>query len=147
MADSEKTPATDAVKALAEFLYEPDLDELSPDEIRARLKETKTDVELVRKRFATALAQAKGRSHLAEARERRERFMSRVAELRQQLTSDINVRERVRDFVQEVFGGKSEAAVAWRNFERATDADLRTMIDDLTLLEDLDKDDSSSPEA
>jgi len=147
MADSEKTPATDAVKALAEFLHEPELDELSPAEIRARLKETKTDVDLVRKRFATALAQAKGRLHLAKARERRESFALRVAELRQQLTSDINVRERVRDFVQDVFGGKAEAAVAWRNFERATDADLRTIIDDLTLLEDLEKDDFSSPEA
>jgi hypothetical protein len=147
MADSQKTPATDAVKALAEFLYEPDLDELSADEIRARLKESKTDVELVRKRFATALAQAKGRIYLTNARERRESFMSRVAELRQQLTSDVNIRERVRDFVQEVFGGEAEAAVAWRNFERATDADLRTMIDDLTLLEDLEKDDFSSPQA
>ena len=73
--------------------------------------------------------------------------MSRVEELRQQLTSDVNVRERVRDFVQDVFGGGSEAAVAWRNFERATDEDLRTMIDDLTLLEDLEKDDSSSSQA
>jgi len=147
MADSQQTPATDAVKALAEFLYEPDLDALAPEEIRARLKETKTDVEVVRKRFETALAQAKGRIQLAKARERRESFMSRVGELRQQLTSDAHVRERVRDFVQEVFGGKSEAAVAWRNFERATDDDLRTMIDDLTLLEDLEKDDFSSPQA
>ena len=111
MADSEKTPATDAVKALAEFLYEPDLDELSPDEIRARLKETKTDVELVRKRFATALAQAKGRSHLAEARERRERFMSRVA-----TPATANIRhqcERAGTRFRPGFGGKSEAAVAW----------------------------------
>lgn len=143
----EPTPATDAVKAIAHFLHEPDSEDLSQKEIRSQLSAAGVNMDVVKKRYETVLSQAAGRAVLAGARTQRRSFMARVVELREQLSQAGNVREQVREFVQDVFGGRTEAAVAWRNFEHATDADLRTMLEDLTLLDELEKDDASSPPA
>ncbi len=144
MPDPENTPATDAVKLLAEFLYEPELN-LSADEIRVRLKEAHVDIAQVEKRFRAALAQARGRSALATAQQRREAFLSKISDLKKQLATSSEVREHVRQLVEKLFGQEATAAVAWRNFEKATDDDLRSMIEDMTLLEELEKDDQSTP--
>ena len=143
----EPTPATDAVKALAHFLYEPDTDDLSQKEIRARLSAAGVNMENVKKSYETVLGQAAGRAVLAGARTQRQSFAARMVELRERLSPVGDVRAQVREFVQDVFGGRGEAAVAWRNFEQATDADLLTMLEDLTLLEELEKDDTSPPSA
>jgi hypothetical protein len=144
---SDPTTATDAVKALAHFLHEPDTDHLSQKEIRSQLCAAGVNMEAVKKRCETVMAQATGRAVLAGARSHRQAFMARMTELRERLPGSGDVREQVRAFVQDVFGSRAEAAVAWRNFEHATDADLLTMLDDLTLLEELEKDDPTSPSA
>lgn len=143
----EPTPATDAVKALAHFLHEPETDDLSQKEIRSRLTAAGVNMDTVKRRYESLLAQAEGRSVLAAARGQRQSFMARMVDLREHLPTSGDVREQVRQFVQEVFGGRAEAAVAWRNFEHATDADLRSMLEDLTLLEELEKDDTRPPSA
>jgi hypothetical protein len=141
------TPATDAVKALAHFLHEPDTDDQSQMEIRSHLSAAGVNMEVVKKRYETVLSQAAGRALLAGARKQRQSFMARMVELRERLPRSRDVREQVREFVQDVFGDRAEAAVAWRNFENATDADLLTMLEDLTLLDDLEKDDTRPPSA
>lgn len=143
----EPTPATDAVKALAHFLHEPETDELSQKEIRSRLTAAGVNMDTVKKRYENLVAQAEGRAVLGAARGQRQSFMARMVDLRKHLPTSGDVREQVRQFVQEVFGGQAEAAVAWRNFEHATDADLRSMLEDLTLLDELEKDDSRPPSA
>jgi hypothetical protein len=143
----EQTPATDAVKALAYFLHEPDIDDLSQKEIRSRLSAAGVNMELVKKRYETVLAQAAGRALLAGARTQRQSFMARMVELRERLPHVGDVREQIRGFVQDVFGDRAKAAVAWRNFEHATETDLRTMLEDLTLLDELEKDDTPPPPA
>lgn len=143
----EPTPATDAVKALAHFLREPETDELPQNEIRSRLKAAGVNMDNVKKRYDGLLAQAEGRAVLGAARGQRQSFMARMVDLREHLPTSGDVREQVRQFVQEVFGGRAEAAVAWRNFEHATDADLRSMLEDLTLLDELEKDDTRPPSA
>lgn len=143
----EPTPATDAVRALAHFLHEPDTDALSQKEIRSQLSAAGVNMENVKKRLSTVLAQAEGRSVLAGARTQRRTFMTRMVALRERLSESGDLRERVRDLVQDAFGDRAEAAVAWRNFEQATDEDLATMLEDLTLLEELEKDDNAPPSA
>lgn len=140
----EQTPATDAVKALADFIHTPQTDELSQKDIRTQLSAAGVNMDRVKKRYELLLTQAKGRAVLASARTERQSFMARMVELQDRFAEAGDVRAQVREFVQEVFGDRPEAAVAWRNFEHATDADLRTMVEDLTLLEALEKDDSSS---
>jgi hypothetical protein len=141
----EPTPATDAVRALAYFLHESDTEGLSQNEIRSCLAAVGVNMNSVKRRYETLLAQAEGRALLGAARGQRQSFMERMVDLREHLPSSGDVREQVRQFVQEVFGGRAEAAVAWRNFEHATDADLRSMLEDLTLLDELEKDDSRPP--
>ena len=68
-----------------------------------------------------------------------------MVDLRARLPQTGDVRQQIREFVQDVFGGRTEAAVAWRNFEHASDEDIRTMVEDLTLLDELEKNDSSEP--
>ena len=145
--NAENTPATDAVRALAHFLHEPDTDELTQKEIRADLSAAGVNMETVQKRYAAVLSEAKGRAVLATARDQRRSFGERMQELRARLPEMEDIRSHVRELVQEVFGERPEAAVAWRNFEQATDEDLRTMLEDLTLLDDLEKDDASPPSA
>jgi hypothetical protein len=140
----EQTLATDAVKALACFLHEPDTNNLSQKEIRSELSAAGVSMDAVKKRYETLLAQAAGRAVLAGAKAQRRSFMARMLELRKQLPQGGDVRKQIREFVKDVFGERAEAAVAWRNFEHASDDDLRTMVEDLTLLDELEKDDSSS---
>lgn len=142
---SKHTPATDAVKALARFLSEPDVEDRSDEEIRDYLRNANVDINRVRARVAEDLAKARARSALANARCRRESFLDRITGLRLQLTGTTNVREQVRAFLDEVFTGQPDAAVAWRNFEQATDDDLLTMVEDLNLLEELTRQDEPSP--
>ncbi len=101
----------------------------------------------LKKRYRALLDQAKGRTVLAEAQSGRERGLARVAQLREHFVESGDIRAQVRAFIQEVFGSGSEAAVAWRNFEHASDADLKSMVEDLSILEELGKDDPSSPQA
>jgi len=146
MPNPENTPATDAVKLLSEFLHEPDFDQLSADEIRVRLKEAHVDIEEVQRRFKAALAQAGGRVALAAAQQRREAFMAKIADLKNQIAGGTELREHLRPLVERLFADSATAAVAWRNFEKATDDDLRSMIEDMSLLEELEKDDRSTPQ-
>lgn len=140
----EQTPATDAVRALAQFLYEPETDDLEQKEIVSQLRAAGVNMERLKKRYESVLAEAEGRAVLAKARMRRQLFADRLIKLRERLPEVGDVRTQIREFVQEVFGNRPEAAVAWRNFEEATDEDLRTMLEDLTLLDELERDDSSS---
>jgi 4-aminobutyrate aminotransferase-like enzyme len=141
---SKQTPATDAVRALAQFLHEPETDDLPQKEIVSELRAAGVNMERVKQRYESVLAEAEGRAVLAKARMRRQVFADRLTKLRERLPEVGDVRAQIREFVQEVFGNRPEAAVAWRNFDEATDEDLRTMLEDLTLLDELEKDDSSS---
>lgn len=136
------TPATDAAKALAHFLHEPE--DLSPSELRSHFSPQDLSIEKLKKRYDALLAQAEGLARLSSASEQRRSFTEKVAKIREQLPSVGNVREYVRQLLSDVFsGGEAQAAVAWRKFEHASDEDLRSMIEDLTLLDELQKDDEA----
>lgn len=141
---TEPSPATDAVKALARFLHEPLVDTRA-DEIRGELKRGGVDTNRLKKRFGEALAQAQGRAILAAARAKRESFLTLLSGVRDKLPTITDVRGQVRGIVEQIYGGDQQAAVVWRNFEEATDADLRTMLEDLTLMDEIDRHDSRPP--
>lgn len=139
---NEHTQATDAVKALSEFLNEPDVDSLSEKEVRTQLSAIGVNIQNAKKRFDSLLIEAKGRALLGGAGAQRRAFTERMSEFRSRYVESGDLRAQIRQLLQEVFGERQQAAVAWRNFEQATDSDLRSMLDDLTLLEELEKDDS-----
>lgn len=138
----EQTQATGAVKALSRFLNESEIDSLSAKEVRTQLSVAGVNMERVKKRFDSLIVEAKGRALLEGASERRQAFMDRMAEFRNRFVEGGDIRVQLSQFLQEVFGDRQEAAVAWRNFERASDSDLRSMLDDMTLLQELEKDDN-----
>lgn len=141
MADNQvRTPATDAVKDLARFLHEPDQAPPPLAEMRVELKRAGFDTNRVEADFRKALEQAKGRARLGELRGRRTPLLVRFTELRERLGSVTDARAAARQIINEVFGGTSEAAVFSRKFEELTDADARTMIEDLTFLEEVERD-------
>lgn len=141
---TEPSPATDAVKALARFLHEPLVDARA-EEIRGELKRGGVDTNRLKKRFGEALAQAQGRAILSAARVKRESFLTLLSGVRDRLPTITDVRGQVRGIVEQIYGGDQQAAVVWRNFEEATDADLRTMLEDLTLMDEIDRHDSRPP--
>ena len=145
MPDStEPHPATDAVRALARFLNEPS-DDLQANEIRTELKRCGIDTNRLKKRFNEALAQAQGRALLSAARSKRESFLTLLGGARDKLPSIKDAREQVREIVDKIYGTDPQAAVVWRKFEEATDDDLRTMLEDLTLMDEIDRHDPRPP--
>lgn len=136
----EQTPATDAVKELARFLHEPDTEHTPLTEIRTELKRANFDTNRVKTGFRKALEQAQGRARLEEARSKRTPLLVRFADLRDKLALVTDAREAARKIINDVFGGTPEAAVFSHRFEEITDADARTMIEDLTFLDEMERD-------
>jgi hypothetical protein len=139
---NEQTQATEAVKALSVFLNEPDVESLSANEVRTQLSAIGVNIENAKKRFNSLLVEAKARALLSNAGAQRRAFTEKMAEFRNRFVESGDLRGQIGELLQEIFGEQQDAAVAWRNFDEATDSDLRSMLDDMTLLEELQKDDS-----
>src|SRR5258707_5064698 len=75
------TPATDAVKALARFLHEPEIEDEPREQIQAELKNAGIDTAAVIKTVREKIDQAKSRRRLAAARERRQSLLWQVTRL------------------------------------------------------------------
>jgi hypothetical protein len=82
------------VKALAQSLHEPDTDALSPKEIRSQLSAAGVNMENVKKRVSTLLAQAEGRAALARAGTQRRTSLTRMVALRHRISETGDLRER-----------------------------------------------------
>jgi hypothetical protein len=129
------TPATDAVKALAWFLYDPEIENEPREQIQAELKNAGIDTKAVMKAASEMVSQAKSRQRLITARERRQRLLMKVAELKAVATyGAAQLRARVKEVLDAEFAGKQEAAVLFRKFQEASDEDLQTLLDDILLL-------------
>ena len=138
--DLNYTPATDALKALTRFIHEPEPGEISGEQVRAQLKKAGFDANRVKKDFRQDLEKAKGRARLAEARAKRTPLLARFAELRSQLPSVTDVKAAARQIFNDVFGGTPQAEMYCRQFEKLSDEDARSMIEDASLLDAFEKD-------
>ena len=130
------TPATDAVKALAGFLYEPGVQNEPREKMQAELKGAGIDTAAMRKTILEKLAQSRNRQRLKQAGESRRSLLDKVARLRVVASSGgAKLREQIKELLDRQFGNNEEAAVLFHKFEEAKDEDLQTLLDDITLLE------------
>lgn len=136
------TPATDAVKALARLLHEPEIENEPRAQIQAELKSAGIDTAALMKNVREKIGQAKARQRLAAAQERRRKLLSKVTQLKTMASeSGARLREHVKELLDAEFGGQQQAAVLFRKFEEAKDEDLQTLLDDIVLLDDTDDED------
>lgn len=138
--EQQSHPATDAVKALAQFLHEPNLDTLSPEQIDAELKHAGINCDRVMSRFLSTMEAAEGRTELQAAAQERKSLSQRFADFAARLPTIPNPRAKVREFLEKALAGKPEYAVAFRKFEKATDDDLAELLVELQFLDEMERD-------
>jgi len=131
------TPATDAVKALARFMHDPEVENEPREQIQAELKSAGINTAAIMKTVKEKIGQAKGRQRLAAARERREALLHKVVELKAMASrGGARLREKVKEMLEVEFGGQQQALVLYHKFEEAKDEDLQTLLDDILLLDE-----------
>jgi hypothetical protein len=132
------TPATDAVKALARFLHEPEIEDEPREQIQAELRNAGIDTAAVMKTVREKIGQAKSRQRLAAARERRQALLEKVNRLKAMTAvGGAKLRAQVKEILDAEFAGQQEAVVLFRKFEAAKDEDLQTLLDDILLLDEI----------
>lgn len=138
------TPATNAVKTLARFLHDPCEDEdASREHIQAELRKAGINTPAVSKAVRERIEQARARQQLAAARAKREAWLARIAQLPTVAAAGAaRVRERVKDLLEAQLG-TAQATVHFRKFEEANDDDLQSLLDDLTLLDQIGGEDDA----
>lgn len=131
------TPATDAVKALARLLHEPEIENEPRAQIQAELKSAGIDTAAVLKAVREKINQAKSRQRLTAAREKREALLQKVTRLKAMASAGgAKLRAKVKELLDTEFAGQQEAAVLFHKFEEAKDEDLQTLLDDILLLDE-----------
>ena len=131
------TPATDAVKALARLLHEPEIENEPRAQIQSELKSAGVDTGRIFKSIREKVGQAKARQRLAAAHERRQALLSKVTQLKAMAsTGSTRLRHHVKELLDAQFAGQQAAAVLFRKFEEAKDEDLQSLLDDIVLLEE-----------
>lgn len=140
-----KTPnrAVDALKALHNFMCEPDEDIMNApyEHIQAFLKEHKIDtvpmVNHVRQRIAKIMAE----EELSKARARRLKLIDKGIKIGKELPEKL--KGKIQEILENLKASHSPMAeVYYRKFEEASEEDYETLWEDLKLLEQINKEDS-----
>ncbi|NJD92192.1 MAG: hypothetical protein FIA91_11905 [Geobacter sp.] len=135
--------ASDILKSLHGFIVGPeeDVTSLTPDQVQQYLKSEGIDstplVGDVKQRIAKLMAG----QELANARERRLGLVSKTQHASVS-ESQPSLKDKIRVMIERLTQGNPElATVYFRKFEESSEADLETLLEDLTLLEELDDED------
>lgn len=135
-----RTPVTDAVKALASFLYEPPQDD-NIEGVEARLKQAGVNIKKILDLTRQQLDQAKNRQRLGAAKQRREALLTQIQQVRQHIkTGSSNALAKVKQLLDANFGDTPEAAVLYRKFEKASPEDLESLLEDVLFLDQIESD-------
>lgn len=136
--------ASDILRSLNEFILgeEEDVTLLPPERIQSHLKAEGIDPMPLVHQVRERIAKEKAKRELAEARERRLRYASNLQRPASG-TSSPPLREKIREMLDMLKPVNPElAAVYYRKFEEATEDDLASMLEDLSLLEQMDGEDA-----
>jgi hypothetical protein len=130
----------DLCEKLFDFIY-PDESSMSDKEVGAELRRLGIDVRPAWDKIQMALDRSKqaerARKELESARRKRPSNLAKLKGL--QIPSIPNIREEMHKWVEERFAGPDKAAYC-RRLEGVSDKDLKTLIEDLSLLEEFSKD-------
>jgi hypothetical protein len=135
MPDDKRNPkASDILRALHALVHEPEGDVANKPakEVQAELKRRGINTTPLIAEVKQQLAKAKANSELAPARAKRE---SALAQRLKQIQSKIDeAPEALRKRLLALLSAE-EPAVAFSKFEKATDEDLQSLLNDLDLLD------------
>jgi len=139
------TPSTNAVKALARLLHDPEIENEPRAQIQAELKSVGIDTLAILKSVRDKVSQAQARQRLAAAHECRQTLLSKVTRLKAMASSgSAKLREQVKELLDAQFDGQQGAIVLFRKFEEAKDEDLQSLLDDIVLLDESDDEEPRS---
>jgi len=135
MGKKKPETASQMLESLNEFLLgeEPDFKSLEADKVAEYLEKRSLNSARVFKEVHRTIATAQGQQRLARAHEKRLRIQEGLATPRRAL----GLREALLQQIQGL-AGAGAAEVYARKFEYAPDEDLRSLIEDLELLRQLD---------
>ena len=131
---------TDLCEKLFDFIY-PDEADMSRKEIQAELQRLNIDIRPVKRKFELALNShfqtQKAKGELKFAREKR---LSLLAKIKQIKTPNLpTLRNELQELIAQHLSAPLQS-MYWRKLEdAATDEDLQSILQDILLLESLDK--------
>jgi len=149
MPDDNKEPkASDILRALHELIQAPEEDLATKplEEVRAELKRRGVRTPPLIGRVKEQIAKARADVELAAARKERGRLLEQLDVLQSKL-GDVpaELRERALSVLGMLSSKNPTAAAAYfSKFEKASDADLRSLLEDLNLLDESDNGEASS---
>lgn len=123
---------------LLSFVY-PDESSMTDEEIRAELKRLRINTQPAMDKITFALQKAEKKEQaqksLADAKEKRLKMLEIVQGIH---TTVSNTREEIRKWIMEHLSG-SQQALFCRKLEESSDEDLKSLVEDIQSLEELDK--------
>jgi hypothetical protein len=146
--NSSPNTTSEILKALHEFLSEPEVNSLTlplekiNQDLRPEGINTTSLIEQVREK----IAKAKAKALFAQAHKRRQYFLEKLKNHVE--TSSRNVpllKEQVLEYLSNLFADKPEIVMAYfRKFEEASESDIQSLLEDITLLDRLRANDNDS---
>lgn len=119
----------------------PDERTLSRKEVQSELQQLGIDLRPAWEKIQMALADSKqaerARCELESAKKRRRSVLDKLKNL--QLKSTPNIREELQKLIEDRFN-TSKAATFYRKLESVSDEDLKSLLEDWSLLEEFSKD-------
>lgn len=113
-------------------------EKLSREEVQQDLRRLGIDVGKAVGRVQQAIAAAKGKAELADARARRLGVVSRLGSLA--VPSEVDLRDRLKGIIEGKFQGTVQAAYFRKLESAATNEDLQSLLEDIHRLEALAED-------
>ena len=141
----ENTPksASGVLKSLHEFVIGPeeDVTKIPMEQIHGYLKSEGVDPSPLVNQVRQRIVKLKAERELAEAREKRMNYAKRLHPHGEKVSLAV-LRDRIQGMIEGLTTGNPDlAAVYFRKFEEASDGDLESLLDDLTLLEEMVEED------
>jgi formate dehydrogenase maturation protein FdhE len=152
MSDETKQPnASDILRCLHESvqLPEQDVSAMPLKDIQAELARRGLDTAPLLSQIKQRLAKARAELEISAARTQREQTLQKMRTLQAKLGEfSVQVRERAMAVLNQLSASNPTAAAAYfSKFENASEADLQSLLDDLSLLDESHDDDDASGNA
>lgn len=141
MSDEKKQPnASDILRSLHESVQEPEQDvaAMPLKEVQAELARRGLDTAPLLAQIRERLAKARADAELGAARVERDQSLLKLRELRAKLSDfPAQIRERAMSVLAQLSASSPNVAAAYfSKFENASHADLQSLLDDLSLLDE-----------
>lgn len=144
MAENTPKNASDVLRSLHEFIIGPeeDVTKMPIEQVHEYLKSTGIDPAPLVTHVRQRIMKLKAEQELAQAREKRMNYAQRLTSYGEKI-SLAGLKEKIQDMIQGLTTGNPElASVYFRKFEGASDSDLESLLEDLSMLEEMVVDDA-----